>query len=77
MRRCEDGPSSRFERRTIREVSDIWYIWRLGVEAVLHVLLRELREGTSLKAKVLHNTVDTFDPTSWEWFSEFLPRMCP
>jgi hypothetical protein len=42
MRRRKDGPSRRFQRRSVRVVFNIRYVWRPGVEAVLHVVLCEL-----------------------------------
>jgi hypothetical protein len=61
MRRRKDGPPRRFQRRSVRVVFNIGYVWRPGVEAVLHVFLRELRESASLETEVLDDFVYAFD----------------
>lgn len=59
----EDRPLIGFKRRTIRIVLDIWDIWCPRIEAVLHILLRELRECACLETKVLHDLVNALDLT--------------
>jgi hypothetical protein len=61
MRRSKHRPFIGLQRRAVRVVLDVWNVRRPLVEAVRHVLLRELRERARLEAKVLHDLVNPLD----------------
>lgn len=61
MRSGKDRPFVGLERCAVRIVLDVFDIRSPLVEAVLHIVLRELRESARLEAKVFHDLVDALD----------------
>lgn len=72
MRSGEYRPFVRLKTCTVRIVLDIFDIRCPLIEAVLHILLCELGEGTGFESEVLHNFVYPLDLTRCESMGELV-----